>query len=489
LAVMLMGMSLLVTPIDLQAEDGEEDETQNEQQARLAQPSAELQAARRKDVQQLYSREIAAARQPNEARIFAQLLLGEGRQLRNDPSGQFVLFDMAREFASRGGDYNVAFQAVDAMDELFEVSARALKAQSLPILMTRIRGADEALELAHMVRDLIETGLVEEDYSSVREMVTPAIRIASRAEHTSTTRRITALSRYATEAERSYIAANTARIAENRSPEDSLAIGRYLCFFKGDWDEGLPHLVAGSDPLAAEAARLELDQPETPTGRVEIAEAWWQIGARERDRLRDNIIERAELWYRRALVDIDGLEKRRIERRLAEISSTGVRMQRRYNLNNARALRDSFLWAGRWSAGRDGASAVIPEEDSIRGGNLGRYIGWIETQHHFEGDCEMVIDLRLGRSRYINTGRVYIQAFGEQFDLRSGNQWRQADLMVHFERRGSLVRWKIGNDPVQQRTLDEKNWYKATPVRLYFRDRRSVRIVSWSVDAVNATEP
>ena len=86
------------------------------------------------------------------------------------------------------------------------------------------------------------------------------------------------LARVQTERER-WTAFEAATLAFANKPDDPLphvAIGRYLCFTKGDWAKGVPHFAKGPDgPLKEAAAELAA----TPDAAA-IAEAWL-AGGRE----------------------------------------------------------------------------------------------------------------------------------------------------------------------------------------------------------------
>src|SRR4029078_6352008 len=66
--------------------------------------------------------------------------------------------------------------------------------------------------------------------------------------------------------------------ASPRAPEANLAAGRYLCFYKNDWLQGLPKLAAASDLDLATAARKDLENPTAAAARADVAEKWWDIG-------------------------------------------------------------------------------------------------------------------------------------------------------------------------------------------------------------------
>src|SRR5439155_16329922 len=66
-----------------------------------------------------------------------------------------------------------------------------------------------------------------------------------------------------------------------KDPAANLAVGRFQCFSKGDWDKGLPMLAAGSDAGLADLAKKDLSKPTDPAVRVEVGEGWLERARKE----------------------------------------------------------------------------------------------------------------------------------------------------------------------------------------------------------------
>jgi hypothetical protein len=111
------------------------------------------------------------------------------------------------------------------------------------------------------------------------------------------------------------------------NPDANLAIGKYLAFSKGEWDQAIPCLAKGSDPFYQALAEKERGGAKP----LEIGDAWWTgsteveahllTGAtstmkveakREAARLRQFFTQRAVLFYGRAWPDLAGQDKDRV---------------------------------------------------------------------------------------------------------------------------------------------------------------------------------
>ena len=60
-------------------------------------------------------------------------------------------------------------------------------------------------------------------------------------------------------------------------PGGESVLGTYLCFVRGDWDRGLPHLAAGSDAALAATAKHDLARPQDAAARAAAGDAWWGL--------------------------------------------------------------------------------------------------------------------------------------------------------------------------------------------------------------------
>ena len=113
-----------------------------------------------------------------------------------------------------------------------------------------------------------------------------------------------------------------------KSPDDpaaNLAAGRFHLFVKSDAARGLTHLAkAGDDPLAA-AAKLELENPQSPDDQEKLADAWYALAAKETDKeLAKKLHSWAFAWYQRAQPGLKGLAAAKADKRLQELAAAGV---------------------------------------------------------------------------------------------------------------------------------------------------------------------
>lgn len=103
----------------------------------------------------------------------------------------------------------------------------------------------------------------------------------------------------------------------------NLILGKYLCFAKGDWQQGLTHLAKSGDAQYAAVATAEHQAPSDANEIMNLGDAWWDLVADAAEFEKQPIIARACHWYRRSLsAGLTGLERKRVEKRLEESDTT-----------------------------------------------------------------------------------------------------------------------------------------------------------------------
>jgi formylglycine-generating enzyme required for sulfatase activity len=274
------------------------------------------------------------------------------------------MFRRASELARDAGDVGVMLEAVDAMvDAGFNVSPWTVKAWLLKAMLSQAdpgdaaalgtladscvtlsgqAAADDAFDEAADVLDAAKTPLAQA--RSYWQRAYGAARLAARQARTPADKAekeeevyaaekaaaalesaISAVAEHAKDVEqarREHEAVQLAKKQLNTNPDDPeacLVVGRWLCFERGDWDEGLKLLAKGSDATLKVLAASDLGStPSTADARVARGNAWWEQAEKSEGRTRSALRRRAGLWYQDALPELTGLAQKQVETRLAQ---------------------------------------------------------------------------------------------------------------------------------------------------------------------------
>jgi hypothetical protein len=114
----------------------------------------------------------------------------------------------------------------------------------------------------------------------------------------------------------------TVRQALAAAPDDPAAntkLGLYLAGIRKSWRDALPHLAKSGEAGLAAAAKLDLTAPAEPAKQVEAGDAWWALHeAAKTGPHAAAYLARARHWYEQALPKLTGLAKLKVEKRVSE---------------------------------------------------------------------------------------------------------------------------------------------------------------------------
>ena len=220
------------------------------------------------------------------------------------------------------GDFELALKTVDAIARDYTVDAPASKAALLSSAARNARTPEEIKGLAGLYLRQGEDALAADDLDSADRMIQQAAALARRSKDAALQGRAEARAREILEMKPRFEKARKARETLAASPEDPaahLAVGQYLCLCRGDWASGLLHLARSADPNYRNAAAKDLENPSEAPAQVAAGDAWYELGERETGGARLALRKRAALWYERAVLNLSGLTKIRVERRINDI--------------------------------------------------------------------------------------------------------------------------------------------------------------------------
>ena len=272
----------------------------------------------------MFKTEIQQAKTSAEKVALAKRLLAQALDQKADTAGQYVLMIMAEDLAATAGDAETAFQVIDQMAGVFDVDRFAMKTDMLKDWAKEARTPEArkwAVEQMLAVGDeAVDAGSLE----AAKELGTLATSKSSGLRDKNLTLKLKAYRQRFTEAGKDLEELQEARAALAKDPKDpkaSFVLGQYLCFTRGDWEEGLPLLARGSDASLKGLAHRELTSPpKQPEEQVKLGDAWWEI-ASTRGRSQTSAIKiHAGRWYREAKAALPAsVVKYNVEKRLAEV--------------------------------------------------------------------------------------------------------------------------------------------------------------------------
>jgi len=260
-------------------------------------------------------------------------LVQELRELSTESSdhsaNQYVMLTAALDVASSVGEADTALQILGQLDERFEVDEFELKRNVIRQLLIGRPPEDQAkkavsiaIEMANDAVSTEKTGIDETDYAKAKDILKSALlAIASTPEYATIRKEIIEKSKAVDFESDQYRTA--LRIRENPSgAAENLAVGRYFCLLRNQWEKGLPFLEKGSNKSLAEIAEKEKSNPDSPEDQLKLADAWFELDPNtSRSVWKPYHRARAGHWYEKAIPGLKGIAKKSAEERLEEIAA------------------------------------------------------------------------------------------------------------------------------------------------------------------------
>lgn len=277
------------------------------------------------EIKRLFKDDLAK-RAPADRKALAEKLFQQGLDTRDDDTARFVLLAQAADVAAQVGEAALVLKTVDEQARLYATDPLALKDRALGQAERAVLSKDAAKAVAEGLLAVADEAAASEKYDL-------AARLCARAETAARTAvdmpLLTKAQTKGKEAREIQLAADKVRDSKQKlatnpdDPEANLAVGKYECFAKGNWAAGLGLLRKGSDPVLKVLAEREQVQPDEPAKQVEIADGWWDYGAKQTGATKTNIQKHAVQLYEQLVPKLSGMTLTRVQARITAADVPG----------------------------------------------------------------------------------------------------------------------------------------------------------------------
>ena len=278
-------------------------------------------------IREVYKDDYSQATTPEKKGELAKKLLEKAGDSKDDATNQFVMLRVAKELAVQAGDAETAFQAVDEMANGFPVDALEMKVAVLAKVVPVVKDPEELKQLAEMALSVMNLAIGEDKHDLAKRLGPLVLSAAQRAKDKDLVKQVQASVRSVNEAAKAFQEAKAAMKTLEEQPTDpdaNLAVGKYLCFTKGNWKRGRAMLALGSDAVLKALAMKEMGGEADAAEQVKLGDGWWGQAEKEKGTTKQNLEGRARYWYEKALPELTGLMKDKVEKRVASTEGTEV---------------------------------------------------------------------------------------------------------------------------------------------------------------------
>jgi hypothetical protein len=255
---------------------------------------------------------------PSGRQFLAELLLQEANKSAISAADQFVLLIGAAQAAEDANDLRLCFRVLGILQSHFDFDLLRLQTRAASDATIDLGSATQSIANLGTAMELIDPLVAADRLSDASRLL--AVLAAATARDPSSNaevRKQIARLDLLTVA-RTKVEPNLAKLrASPANPAANLVVGRYLCFYLGAWDRGLPMLLKGDDKKLKGISSRELSAPSDATAKMAIADAWWDIAQEQHGLIQEPIRAHARKWYASALPKLAGLDRSKVEMRLA----------------------------------------------------------------------------------------------------------------------------------------------------------------------------
>jgi hypothetical protein len=254
--------------------------------------------------------------QKGDKAVFAQKLLKIASET-NEAVDRYVLLQQAMDLAVKANQGQQAFEIIDLIAADYQIKAAEMKAAVLEVGVKQTRTPFDREGIVDVAFAVIDQAVAEEDFATARRTLQMVTNLANRIKepdlilHVGSLRKnIEAVEKVTADAR---LAIETLKANED-DPDANLALGKYLCLAKGNWEEGLPMLARGSDMTLKALAERDLRGVKTADEDYDLGNSWWESGAFGQ--------KRAVICYERTIPSLSDLKKAAAEARVAEYAAS-----------------------------------------------------------------------------------------------------------------------------------------------------------------------
>jgi len=273
-------------------------------------------------IRELFGKDYRSAKVADRAAL-VEKLLAQAKETKDDPVARYVLLREARDISAKIGDATTAMQAAEEMAAGYQVGAGAVRAAVAETLAMKATSTTAA-GVADVLMTAASAARVGEDMDGEIALLKAAEKAARKSGNiglvTTASKRLKMADTFKLESEKVKPHLETLKTKPDDA-EANLAVGRFLCMFKTDWENGLANLMKGSDEKLKEAAEKDkAAQDGADAEQVTAGDIWYDMAAKADADIKPALQARARHWYATAVENLTGLTKTRVEKRIAELS-------------------------------------------------------------------------------------------------------------------------------------------------------------------------
>lgn len=284
-------------------------------------PDEESQKAAATRIAEVYKPDYAKAKSAMQKVELAQKLFKEAQATKDDLASRYTLLRIARDIAAQQGDLVTAIEAIDLLASGYEVEQLSMKLEAASAAVKAVKPQAASKICVELILPIVADAISEDRYDTAQKLTDLALTSARSVRDAALVKDLSAKLKEIEAAASSYqeLSDVVSQLVEKPTdPDANLAVGRFHCFVKGDWERGVPMLALGNDAELKKLAIAELRGSENKNriDNVELGDAWWDYGESLSAGPQRSVRGHAAALYGNVFSQLAGLNKKRVEQRL-----------------------------------------------------------------------------------------------------------------------------------------------------------------------------
>ena len=276
-----------------------------------------------KEIREVYRAEYQQATRPEAKQALAEKLLQLALDTKDDPTTRYAALRICRDIAIGIGDVSLTRETVSLISGEYAAEPLAMQLEALE----KIDANAPALQVAKLTdfaTSLTRQFARADRYAEALKAVDIAIEAARKAKSTALSKRLTAYQDALTETEPLARELPALRAKLKASPADAatnLAIGRFLCFYREDWTQGISSLALGGSTPFAELSEAELRGDAKGEALEALANRWLKQADGETPLVKASIERHALKLFTQAKGSLTGLQGVRLQKQIETLAA------------------------------------------------------------------------------------------------------------------------------------------------------------------------
>ncbi|HEY5314151.1 MAG TPA: hypothetical protein VIK18_16585 [Pirellulales bacterium] len=279
-------------------------------------------------VKEVFGDEIAHAKKPEDKQALAEKLLKKAQETRDEPASAYAMLEQAQSLAIDSADAPLLAKIVTELGSRFEVEPLELLAGDLEKANQKSHPSAAFKGVAETALEQVDDALAVDQFPLAKRLSDVALSAGRKAKDPAVLKSAIDRNKGMATIKQQWEAAEEAKAVLAKTPDDpdaNLAVGRYLCFVKGDWPAGFAKLAKGSDGVLKDLGAKSAADPQDAAGQADLGEAWAKAADAARGKSKAELQAAARYWLAKALPAATGLAKAKIEQHMKQLGSAGGR--------------------------------------------------------------------------------------------------------------------------------------------------------------------